>query len=102
MKPDEIKKEVERLQALKEDAWVRWMDAKAEHGKLVLQIGEVINSCSVRRGPKHAGGGGGLGGRLWVVCEGCGHKHFWSARDPVEAEEWKALPGEVTYHSTGN
>jgi len=102
MEPEEVKAEVERLEKLKEAAWAQWLKSKSEHSRLEGEIRETIDSCTVRSGPKHAGGGGGLGGRLWVICEGCGFKHFWSDRDPVEREQWKALPGKITYHSTGN
>jgi hypothetical protein len=102
MEPKQIKKEVKRLERLKKEVFERWMDAKNEHGDIGRQIYEAIDSCTVRTGKKHAGGGGGLGGRLWVVCKGCGFNHFWDARDPVETAEWKALPGKVKYHSTGN
>jgi hypothetical protein len=102
MESAEIKTEVERLKTLKEEAYDLWIHYKSEHTRLGEQIYNTIDSCTVRSGEKHAGGGGGLGGRLWVICEGCGFKHFWNARDPVETAEWKALPGKVKYHSTGN
>ena len=102
MEPKAIKKEVKRLEKLKKDAHDRWISAKSEHYEIGRKIYEVIDSCTVRVGKKHAGGGGGLGGSLWVVCKGCGHKHHWDPRDEAEVAEFRALPGKVTYHSTGN
>ena len=105
MDPKEVRREVrrlKRLKRLKDEAFSQWLASKPEDANFDQKIYDAINSCSAKRGRKHAGGGGGLGGSLWVVCSGCGQEHHWDPRDKAQATEFNALPGKITFHSSGN
>jgi len=97
MTGDQIKAKIEELKKLKQEAEDRWMEGKNTYDRLGREIHAVIDQCSRPSGKKHAGGGGGLGGRLWIECDGCGHTHFFETRAELDA-----YPGKITWHSTGN
>lgn len=91
-----IRLQLEELEKLKKEAYARRSAARSEESKIEDKIRAVIATCSKSSGKKHAGGGGGLGGSLWIKCDICLRNHV------LTESEFKSYPGEITWISTGN